>query len=114
MLFLRSLDAGSYNYFSVPQPRPTSLGFPAIGSFENNFHNKVVWSPVRSKRDVSDQTTDLHSAKDESKNDLVKIVEEELSADSVEEEEESVKDKRDALPSASRLDHHHVLPLGGP
>ena len=110
LLFLRSLDAGSYNYFSVPQPRPTSLGFPAIGSFENNFHNKVVWSPVRSKRDVSDQTTDLHSAKDESKNDLVKIVEEELSADSVEEDEESVKDKRDALPAASRLDHHHVLP----
>ena len=80
-LITRSLDAANYNYFSVPQPKPNSLGFPAIGSFENNFHNKVVWDPVRSKRDVSDQPAELQPAKDESKNDLQKIVEEELSVD---------------------------------
>ena len=47
---------------------------------------------------------------EESRTDLEKIVEEELIAESGKDEVESVKDKRDALPSASRLSSHHVLP----
>ena len=51
-LCFRSLYSGDYAFLSVPHPKPTSLGFPAIESFPTNFENKVIWNPMRSKRDV--------------------------------------------------------------
>ena len=96
---------------TVPHPDADTLGFPAIGSFYNNFENKVVWNPMRSKRDVSDESDesledDLNKEQVVKKVDLEKIVEEEINED----QNSDNVDKRDAAADASRLDHHHVLP----
>merc|ERR1711892_1215538 len=77
------------SFASIPHPLPTSLGFPAIESFFNNFENNVDWGSARIKRDTESET-------------------EPLLTDG--QSEPSAIDKRDADPQPSRLDHISVLP----
>merc|ERR1712106_93592 len=77
------------SFASIPHPLPTTLGFPAIESFFNNFENNVDWGSVRNKRDTDSKTEPL-------------LTDGEL--------EPSAIDKRDADPLPSRLDHISVLP----
>jgi len=77
------------SFASIPHPLPATLGFPAIGSFSNNFENNVDWGSVRIKRDTDRET-------------------EPLLTDG--QSEPSAIDKRDADPQPSRLNHISVLP----
>ena len=72
-----------------------------------------MWSPMRTKRDVSDKTAEPSQGDDakqeeETKIGLEHIIEDEISAD--QQEDEDNVDKRDASADASRLEPAHVLP----
>ena len=77
------------SFESVPQPLPSSLGFPAIEYFSNNFENTVNWETVRIRRDTVSETELLGIDGDT----MLAIIE-----------------KHDANPGPSRLDHISVLP----
>ena len=77
------------SFESVPQPLPSSLGFPAIEYFSNNFENTVDWETVRIRRDTVSETELLGIDGDT----MLAIIE-----------------KHDANPGPSRLDHISVLP----